>query len=216
MLDINPGRLSRSRRDRMRFMVEAVQEAVDLPLILDSAQPDVLTEAAAACVRKPVINAVSLEPEKIDSLPFLAAERDLDLIAVLLDDNIQAPAHVDHKIALALEIAERCGNAGLPPGRLIFDPLSPTMRWPDARFRLGQCIETVRLLSTGAAFGEPVRTLAGTSNLRSGQRSVYPARLEEAYLLMLAGGGLTYGLCDVFVPEIVDAARQIDEMTPEC
>ena len=51
-LDINPGFLTRRKQDRMAFLVETVQEEVDLPLVLDSPNPDLLTLGLAACRQK--------------------------------------------------------------------------------------------------------------------------------------------------------------------
>ncbi len=59
-IDINPGPLPARRRDRMRFLVDAVQEATDVRLILDSADAEVLAEGLRACRRTPVLNALTL------------------------------------------------------------------------------------------------------------------------------------------------------------
>jgi 5-methyltetrahydrofolate corrinoid/iron sulfur protein methyltransferase len=52
-IDINPGPLPAGRRDRMRFLVDAVQEAADVRLILDSADAEVLAEGLRACRQAP-------------------------------------------------------------------------------------------------------------------------------------------------------------------
>ena len=70
----------------------------------------------------------------------------------------------------------------------------------------------VRLLSTGVLFKEPVRTMAGLSNLRSGQKNRYPRRIEEVCLAMLAGAGLDLALINVLNPEVQPLARTIHSM----
>ncbi len=57
-IDINPGYLSPAKEDRMTFLVETVQEATTLPLILDSAHPRVLRRGLASCNHT--------HPERID------------------------------------------------------------------------------------------------------------------------------------------------------
>ena len=48
LLDLNPGFLSKRHRERMAFMADAIQDAVDLPLILDSPEAGVLARGLAA------------------------------------------------------------------------------------------------------------------------------------------------------------------------
>ena len=54
--------------------------------------------------------------------------------------------------------------------------------------------------------------MAGLSNLRSGQRNIYPRRVEEACLAMLAGAGLDLALINVLKPEAQSLARTINLM----
>jgi 5-methyltetrahydrofolate corrinoid/iron sulfur protein methyltransferase len=93
---------------------------------------------------------------------------------------------------------------------LIFDPVLPHLSWPDAYAQISRAIQLVRLLSSGALFKDPVRTMAGLSNLRSGQRNLYPRRVEEVCLTMLAGAGLDLGLINVLNPEVQSLARTIN------
>jgi cobalamin-dependent methionine synthase I len=212
MLDLNPGYLGGRRADRMAFMVEAVQAVSELPLILDSPEPQVLARGLAVCRGKPVLSALTLEPHKLAEILPLAVEHDLDLVLLLLDERSFPPPTLEGKLSLAGDLRERALAAGLAAERLIFDPVLPNVSWPDAYAQTGTLIQTVRWLSSEAVFGEPVRTMAGISNLRSGFKRLYPASLDATVLALLAGAGLTLALADALSPEVQETVRVIRQM----
>lgn len=213
MLDLNPGFLSQRQEDRMAFMVDAVQDAVDLPLILDSPRAGVLAKGLAACRGKPILNALTLEPQKLAEILPLAVTHQTDLVVLLLDERSFPPPTMEGKIALAVELRERALAAGLPGERLIFDPVLPNLSWPDAWQQVRECIKTVRLLASGAIFPEPARTMAGLSNLRSHLRRVYPFGVELTCLGMLAGAGLDIALADVLQTGFREGTKLIRELS---
>lgn len=200
LLDLNPGYLSRRREDRMAFLVESVQEVTALPLVLDSPRAEVLARGLAVCRQPPILNALTLEEEKLRDILPLAAAHQSDLVLLLLDVHSFPPATMEEKIALALELQGQALAAGVAEERLIYDPVLPNLSWPDVWPRLGEAVKTVRLLAGGAVLGTPARTMAGLSNLRSGLRQTYPLSLEETCLALLAGAGLNYVLADVLQP----------------
>ena len=73
LIDINPGFLPPRRHDRMAFMVEAVQQVTNLRLILDSPDARVLARGLAAADKPPILNACTLEEEKLRAILPLAA-----------------------------------------------------------------------------------------------------------------------------------------------
>ncbi|MBM4285055.1 MAG: dihydropteroate synthase [Deltaproteobacteria bacterium] len=211
-LDLNPGYLGGRRADRLAFMVEAVQAVTDLPLILDSPEAPVLARGLAVCRGRPILNALTLEPRKLSEILPLAVSHDTDLVLLLLDERSMPPPDLEGKLALAAELGERAVSAGLQAQRLIFAPVLPNLSWPDACAQTGAVLRAVRWLAGGAVFGDPVRTMAGLSNLRSGFRRVYPPSLEAAVLAMLAGAGLTLALADALSPAVQEAFDLIRQM----
>ncbi|MEJ2718179.1 MAG: dihydropteroate synthase [Deltaproteobacteria bacterium] len=201
LVDINPGYLPRRKEDRMRFLVETVQQATALRLILDSPNPRLIEIGLSVCEKSPIINALSMEETKLREMLPLAVEHNTDLVALLMDEHSYTPPSVDEKIALAIQLRESSLAAGLAADKLIFDPVLPNLSWDDAFFRISESITTVRLLATGVIFQEPARTMAGISNLLSGLRRQHPWQIEQTCLSMLAGAGLEYVLADVLVPE---------------
>jgi 5-methyltetrahydrofolate corrinoid/iron sulfur protein methyltransferase len=212
LLDLNPGYLSRRHEDRMAFLVEAVQEVTTLPLILDSPNPRVLAGGLAACRDKPILNAVTLEAEKLEEILPLAAVHQTQLVLLLLDEKSHPPPTLEGKVALAVELRERCLAAGLTDEQLIFDPVLPNLRWPDAWPQTGADFKTVRYLASGSLFGVPVNTMVGLSNLRSGLRDMYPIQLDITVLALMAGAGLTYVLADVLNPVLLEQVQLLAQV----
>jgi 5-methyltetrahydrofolate corrinoid/iron sulfur protein methyltransferase len=212
LIDINPGFLPPRRHDRMAFMVEAVQQVSGVRLILDSPDAQVLTRGLAVANKPPILNACTLESDKLQEILPLAARHRLDLVLLLLDARSFPAAFLEGKITLALELRELALAAGLTDAQLIFDPVLPNLTWPDAWAQAGEVVRAVRLLAGGDLWGEPARTMAGLSNLRSGLRHTYPLRVEEALLGVLAGAGLKLALVDVLQPGLMEAIRVINRL----
>ena len=214
-IDINPGYLSRRREDRMAFMVDAVQEATSLRLILDSPNPRLLAQGLAVCREKPLLNALSLEPLKLQEILPLAVEHGTPLVLLLMDQQSQVPASIEGKIALAVELRERALAAGMKAEDLIVDPVMPNISWPDAYAQVSAVIALVRLLSGWSVFPEPMTTMVGLSNLLSGQRRRFPLSLEQHCFSLLAGAGLQVALVNVLQPGVMAAYQQIRPLIEE-
>jgi 5-methyltetrahydrofolate corrinoid/iron sulfur protein methyltransferase len=212
LIDINPGFLAPRRHDRMAFMVEAVQQVTRLRLILDSPSAPVLARGLAAANEPPILNACTLEVDKLREILPLAAAHRTDLVLLLLDARSRPAPTLEGKITLALELREHALAAGVTDEQLIFDPVLPNLAWPDAWQQVGEVVKTVRLLTDGELWEKPARTMVGLSNLRSGLRPTYPVRVEEAVLGLLAGAGLQIALVDVLQPGLMDTVRVINQV----
>jgi 5-methyltetrahydrofolate corrinoid/iron sulfur protein methyltransferase len=212
LLDINPGFLPPRRHDRMAFMVESVQQVTNLRLILDSPDARVLARGLAVANEPPILNACTLEDNKLREILPLAEAHRSDLVLLLLDARSFPAAWLEGKITLALELREHALAAGLADQQLIFDPVLPNLTWPDAWAQMGEVIKTVRLLHGGEVWDEPARTMAGLSNLRSGLRHTYPVRVEETALGLLTGAGLNLALMDVLQPGLMETVRVINKV----
>ena len=211
LIDINPGYLPPRRHDRMAFMVEAVQQVTGLRLILDSPSAPVLARGLAVANEPPILNACTLEVDKLREILPLAAAHRTDLVLLLLDAHSRPAPTLEGKISLALELRKHALAAGLSDEQLIFDLVLPNLTWPDAWPQVGEVVKALRLLTGGQIWEKPARTMVGLSNLRSGLRQTFPLRLEEAVLGLLAGAGLQIALVDVLQPRLMETFRLINQ-----
>jgi 5-methyltetrahydrofolate corrinoid/iron sulfur protein methyltransferase len=212
LIDINPGFLPPRRHDRMAFMVDAVQQVTRLRLILDSPSAPVLARGLAVANEPPILNACTLEVDKLREILPLAAAHRTDLVLLLLDARSRPAPTLEGKITLALELREQALAAGLTDEQLIFDSVLPNLSWPDAWQQVGEVVKALRLLAGGQVWEKPARTMVGLSNLRSGLRRTYSVRVEEAVLGLLAGAGLEIALVDVLQPGLMDTVRVINQV----
>jgi cobalamin-dependent methionine synthase I len=172
----------------------------------------VLARGLAVADKPPILNACTLEEENIRGILPLAARHKTDLVLLLLNDRSFPAAGLEGKITLALELREHALAAGLTDAQLICDPVIPNLTWPDAWVQMGEVVKTVRLLHGGELWGEPARTMAGLSNLRSGLRHTYSVQVEEAALALLAGAGLGIALMNVLQPGLMETVRVVKQM----
>lgn len=203
LIDLNPGYLPPRREDRMVFLVEAIQEVSTTRLILDSPNPGLLSKGLAVCQQPPILSALTLEERKLKDILPLAVRAQTELVLLILDERSMTPPAMEEKITVASQLRQEAMAAGLPESLLIYDPVLPNLSWPDVYYQTTAVIRTVRLLASGALFGEPGRTMVGLSNLRSGGRQLYPLELETTCLGLLAGAGLDIVLLDVLQPGLL-------------
>ncbi len=212
LIDLNPGYLGPRYEDRMAFLVEAVQEVSSTRLILDSPNPKILARGLARCQRPPILNALTLEEHKLAAILPLAVEAQTDLVLLFLDERSMVPPALEDRLALGARLRELALAAGVQDNRLIYDPVLPNLSWPDVYYQTSAVINTIRLVAGGALFGEPGRTMAGLSNLRSGYRQMYPVELEAACLGLLAGAGLEIALLDVLQPGLMAQVHLLQQL----
>jgi len=215
LIDLNPGYLAPRHVDQMAFLVEAVQEVSTTRLILDSPNPRVLAAGLAVCRQPPILNALTLEENKLKEILPLAVAAQTDLVLLLLDERSMPPPGLEDKITLAAHLRHEALAGGMAEHHLIYDPVLPHLSWPDVYYQTTAVVHSVRLLASGALFGEPARTMAGLSNLRSGRRRIYPPELEAACLGLLAGAGLGIVLLDALQPDLLRQVHLVQQVLRE-
>lgn len=208
-LDLNPGYLAPRHEDRMAFLVEAVQEVTSVPLILDSPFARVLARGLSECRETPILNALSLEEKKLQEILPLAVEHRTRLVLLLMDEKSFVPPTMEEKLALAVTLRELALQGGVRHEDLIFDPVLPNLSWHDGWAQAGEVVKTVRMLSGGGIFPEPVRTMVGLSNLRSGVKRIHPMETETLCLAALGGAGLDLVLANALDEGLMADLRTI-------
>ncbi len=205
-VDINPGPLKKDPGQKMKFLVETVQSVTDLPLLLDTTNPDALAAGLAASSNPVIINGFSLEPARIERILPLAVEFDADIIGYLLSPDSRVPVDEAGCFEIASELLVCAEKSGLNPERLIIDPVVAPLVWENGARHNRDILSVIRNL--GELYGFPVRTIAGLSNLTSGP-APYAARLtmETAFLAMMADAGLSIALLNIFHTQTVACAR---------
>ncbi|MFZ3048310.1 MAG: dihydropteroate synthase [Desulfatirhabdiaceae bacterium] len=206
LIDINTGPLSRYSEQIMDFMVRAVQEATDLPVLLDTTNPKAIEAGLLANTKTAIINGISLEPAKLAHILPLAIRFQTDVIGFLLYPNGHVPTNGDGRIQVAIELHSTCQKAGLSPSHLIIDPVLVPVSWENGLVQNRAILSVIQQLPDILDF--PVRTLAGLSNLTSGERNMTRKQLLEcAWIPMLASSGLAMLMMNMTRRRSVEMAR---------
>jgi len=205
-IDINPGPLGRNPEDTMSFLVDIVQSATNLPILIDTPNPHAIEAALRCCKRTAIINGFSLEPAKLEAILPLAKAYNVDIIGYLLRPDGHVPADAQERLQIAFSVYESFCTAGIDRERLIIDPIVVPVTWQNGNFQNREVLSVIRQLPDLLAF--PVRTVAGLSNLTAteGPRGK-KLLIENAYLCMLAEAGLSMVLMNVLHKEAVKAAK---------
>jgi cobalamin-dependent methionine synthase I len=190
-LDVNAGRGHGSEQEveDLKWAIDTVQAAVDVPLAIDSSDHQAIAAALSHYRGKTaIINSVNAEEEKLKALLPLALEHQADVIALAMDDS-GVPSDVDGRLRACDRILERAAAYRLPAERIFLDPLALPLS-----VDTDQGMVTLRTLEQIKARYPHTRTTLGLSNVSYG----LPLRgvINRALLLMAMYVGLDSVILD--------------------
>lgn len=111
--------------ETLKWLIGCIQEAVDLPIALDSPSADVLTEVYQFCRRPGLFNSISGEGDKSDkifSLMAMPENRQWEVIALLSDDT-GIPKCAGDRMRVLDRIMTKAEAYDIAPNRIHIDPL---------------------------------------------------------------------------------------------
>jgi 5-methyltetrahydrofolate--homocysteine methyltransferase len=210
MLDVNAGIPLADEPAILARAIELVQSITDVPLSIDSSIVAALEAGLAAYRGKPLVNSVTGEEDRLESVLPLVRKYGAAVVAIANDETgiSQDP---DVRFAVAKKIVERAADHGIPFHDVVVDPLVMPI---GAINQTGvQVMHLVRRLRTELK----VNTTCGASNVSFG----LPQRngINAAFLTMAIGAGLTSAITNPLHEEIVRACMAADVMMghdPDC
>ena len=113
VLDVNVGVPGIDEPAMIKKVVELVASITDVPLCIDSGNPEVLKAGLAAAPGKPLVNSVSGEESRLVSVLPLVKERGAAVIGLTMDDN-GIPKTAEERVVVAEKILERAARMGIP------------------------------------------------------------------------------------------------------
>ena len=188
ILDINVSTFGVDEVTLLPQAVKAVMDAVDIPLCLDSTNPEALAAALKICKGKPLINSVTGEEYSLDKILPLVKEHGATVIGLVQDDE-GIPKDSERRVAIAHKIVERAEAAGIPRQDVIIDCLTLAVG-ADTSSGLA-AVETASLVQ--AELG--VNLTLAASNISFGM----PDRhlLNSAFVAVVIAAGVTCLIVDV-------------------
>lgn len=121
-IDVNAGTFVGEEIEKLKWVIRAVQAVTDKPLCIDSPDPHVI-DAVVPLVASPfMINSITLEPERLEGILPIVADRKAKVIALCQSESVMAET-ADDKLKLAEKLVDKVIAAGIPMDDLYIDPL---------------------------------------------------------------------------------------------
>jgi 5-methyltetrahydrofolate--homocysteine methyltransferase len=182
MLDVNAGIPLVDESELLKSMLKTVQDAVDVPICIDSSVIEALEAGLSVYEGRALVNSVTAEDERLEEILPLVARHGAAVIG-LANDETGIPETPQKRLECARKIVSVANDYGIATADVIIDPLAMTV---------GADTEAVTTtLSTISLIRDElgVNMCLGASNVSFGlpQRHV----LNAGFLPMAMAAGLT-------------------------
>jgi 5-methyltetrahydrofolate corrinoid/iron sulfur protein methyltransferase len=208
-IDVNVGTGIGSLEDEMdsiQWAVENIQERLDTPLCIDSADPRVMETGLKLLNNKPaMINSAKAETSNLEAVVPLAAEHDSYLIALAMDES-GIPKTVDGRLRCCDTILDACEKYGVSIQNLYIDPLVMPISTD-----INSGMVTLKTLAAIKEKFPGANTVTGLSNVSYGLPE--RGRLNVAYLHMCLAAGLDAAIIDPMDQTLMAAVRTGEVLT---
>jgi len=206
-LDLNIGPQRRAGVEVMSWMVDTIQEVVDVPLCLDTTNAAAMEAGLQRCKKTPIINSTDATPERLEAMMPLAAKYDANIIALTLAKG-GLPTSADSRIQLALEnIMPVAMELGVPMERIFFDPLVLTINGNQE-----QVLPTIEAMRFFKQMSDPPpMTTCGLSNISNSAPDEIRPILNRVFMVMAAGAGLDSCIANALDTELMEVRRIIEQ-----
>jgi len=187
LLDVNVGVPGVDDVSLLKQVVQLLTEEYDIPLCLDSPNPEALAAALPICAGKVLVNSVNGEEKSLERVLPLIKEYDTAVIGLTMDDD-GIPKDAESRLAIAEKIIERASKLGIQADNIVIDPLVLTVGADQKASSV--TLQTIELLRS--EFG--VNINIGASNVSFGlpERDV----INTAFLSMAIYAGATCAITD--------------------
>lgn len=200
ILDINMGMSGIDEKAMMLKALEAVSNVSSLPLAIDSSYIEVLEAALRKYPGRALINSISLEKEKFETLLPIAKKYGAMFILLPLSDE-GLPKDLNEKKQIIHKILERALELGMTKEDIVVDGLVATVG-----ANKNAALETLETISYCKEMG--LATICGLSNISFG----LPERgfINTAFLTMAIAKGLTMAIANPSQELLVNSAFAAD------
>jgi 5-methyltetrahydrofolate--homocysteine methyltransferase len=182
VLDVNAGIPLVDEPDLLKAMLRTVQDAVDVPICIDSSVISALEAGLSVYEGRALVNSVTAEDERLEEILPLVARYGAAVIG-LANDETGIPETPEKRLECARVIVGAAGDYGIAPEDVIIDPLAMTVGADTEA--VSTTLATISLIRNELG----VNMCLGASNVSFGlpQRHV----LNASFLPMAMAAGLT-------------------------
>jgi 5-methyltetrahydrofolate--homocysteine methyltransferase len=201
MLDVNAGIPLADEPAILAEAIQLVQGVTDVPLCIDSSIVAALEAGLAVYQGKPLVNSVTGEEDRLETVLPLVARHGAAVVAITNDES-GISEDPDVRFEVARRIVSRAADHGIPKEDVVVDPLVMPIGAMGSAGR--QVFRIVRRLREELG----VNSTCGASNVSFGLPN-RPA-LNAAFLPMAIASGLTSAITSPLHTEMLHAVKAAD------
>jgi 5-methyltetrahydrofolate corrinoid/iron sulfur protein methyltransferase len=209
-LDVNCGLAlyAEEEANDLAWLVSIIQDAVDVPLCIDSTRALPIETALKLHRGKAIVNSVDGDPARLEAILPMVKESQCRLVALTSSKEEGIPSTCGGRMAIAERIARAVERQGIPLADVYFDPLV----MPIATNQTSAVSFLETLAAIKRTFGD-AKTISGLSNISFG----LPKRklLNQAFLVLCLGAHMDAAIIDPTDKAIMALIQASESLTGE-
>ena len=180
--------------ETMEWLIDLVQSVTEVPLCIDSPDPQVVVDMMPKANKVGCLNSISLETGKCETILPAIAGTDWKVVALTCDDN-GIPDDAQTKYEIAKAIVKKADEAGVAHDNILIDPLVTTLGTNQQSML--SFIETMKLVK--ADFPD-IHITSGLSNISYGMP--YRKAVNMQFLALCMAQGMDSAIIDPTSPDM--------------
>lgn len=199
-VDLNLGPLTKNPEETIQWVINAVQEAVDLPVSLDTLNPVAMEAGLKICKKRPLINSASGKTDSREQMLPLAKKHNCDVIISVINDR-GMPPDVELKTDSIMDTVAYANELGIPNEDIWVDPIIlPVSTAGEGQGFAKASLEFIQILPD---LLPGIKSTVGLSNISNGAPVELRPILNRTYLMMLGRYGLYSAIADPLDKELM-------------
>jgi len=203
-LDINIGPATKGGPELMEWLVRTVQEAVDVPLSLDTTNAEAMEAGLKAHKGTAIVNSISGEKSRLEKMLPLVKKYSANVIGLALSDA-GVPRDANERVAVAVDVLTALSAEGISLEKLFLDPI--VMPVCVAQKDAMEVVEAIKLFKQ--LNDPPIKTVVGLSNVYNGCPDEVKGVIGTTFFTFLAAVGLDAAIADPIDKDFMDAVKTI-------
>jgi len=200
-LDLNIGPARKEGDALMQWVVDTIQKVASKPLSLDTTNLTAMEAGLKVAKNVPLMNSISLQPDRMEQGLTLAKKYNADLIGLLWGAE-GMPRDANERAMHAVDFVYKANQLGIPNEKIWIDPIVSPISVEINQVKA--CIEFMMML---AEIAPGCRSVVGLSNISNGTPNNLRPWLNRTYLMMLMRHGLYSAIVDAFDTDLIKIAR---------
>jgi 5-methyltetrahydrofolate--homocysteine methyltransferase len=174
--------------DTLKWLFDLVQSVTDVPISIDSPSAKIIAQAIPLCKKPGLINSVSMEGDKVDTIFPLISDSKWECVCLLSDDT-GIPKSAADRLRVFGNLMKKAEQYKLSPNRLHIDPLIEMLCTSDDGIaKVTETMQTVK------AQYPTIHLTGGASNISFN----LPMRkfINRAFIILAMNAGMDSAIID--------------------